>query len=96
MNALPPEKPVDLVELGFMESRAKLIDLAAFFDRVQRHGQDDDFRVLALRDAVTHLCAEAPERAARVLQHFSDQSTEPIKVAHTQGAAGAVDPLAAV
>ena len=40
----------DLVELGFMDARIKMIDIAAFLDRVQRHGQEDDYRVRALKE----------------------------------------------
>ena len=94
VNTLPSDKQVDLVELGFMEARAKLIDLAAFLDRVQRHGQDGDFRVQALREALEQLASETPDRAAGVLRYFSDPSSEPIEAAHTQGASGAVDPKA--
>ena len=92
VSTLSTEKKTDLVDLGFMESRAMLIDIAAFLDRVQRHGQEDDFRVEALREAIRHLLSDRPDRAARVLLHLSDPSSEPIDEAHTQGAAGAVRP----
>ena len=39
----------DLVELGFMDARSKVIDVAAFLDRVQRAGQDEDYRVKELK-----------------------------------------------
>ncbi len=86
------EKPhtVSLPDLGFMDARSKLIDIAAFFDRVQRAGQGDDFRVQALRRAVKLLEASDPQRTKQVLLSFSDPSTEPIEKATTQGAAGAV------
>jgi len=80
------------VELSFMDSRAKLLDVAAFLDRVQRFDQESDYRVKALKDAIAILQSETPDRAKRVLLHFSDMTEEPIPEAHTQGAAGAVDP----
>ena len=72
-----------------MDARSKLIDLAAFFDRVQRAGQEDDFRVAELRKAVACLGGSAPDRARQVLLAFSDPTTEPIPKALTQGAVGA-------
>lgn len=84
-----PPTSVNLVDLGFMDSRSKLIDLAAFLDRVQRAGQDGDFRVQALKNALTLLSQDKPQRAKDVLLSFSDPSTEPIAKATMQGAIGA-------
>jgi len=80
---------VNLVDLGFMDSRSKLIDLAAFLDRVQHAGQEGDFRVQALKSAISLLSQDKPERAKDVLLSFSDPSTEPIAKAAMQGAIGA-------
>jgi hypothetical protein len=84
-----PPKTVNLVDLGFMDSRSKLIDLAAFLDRVQRAGQEGDFRVQALKDAIQLLSLNEPKRAQEVLLSFSDPSTAPIEKATMQGAIGA-------
>ncbi|MEN3943253.1 hypothetical protein WJU23_18280 [Prosthecobacter sp. SYSU 5D2] len=84
-----PPTSVNLVDLGFMDSRSKLIDLAAFLDRVQRAGQDDDFRVHALKNAIALLSLDEPERAREVLLSFSDPSAEPVEKATMQGAIGA-------
>jgi len=72
-----------------MDSRSKLIDLAAFLDRVQRAGQEDDFRIQALKNAISLLSLNEPKRAQEVLLSFSDPSSEPIEKATTQGAIGA-------
>lgn len=72
-----------------MDSRSKLIDLAAFLDRVQRAGQDEDFRVEALRKAIHLLSLNEPRRAREVLLSLSDPTTEPIAKATMQGAIGA-------
>ena len=72
-----------------MDSRSKLIDLAAFLDRVQKAGQDGDFRVQALKNALTLLSQDKPQRAKDVLLSFSDPSVEPIAKATMQGAIGA-------
>jgi hypothetical protein len=84
-----PPTSVNLVDLGFMDSRSKLIDLAAFLDRVQKAGQDGDFRVQALKRALSLLSQDKPQRAKDVLLSFSDPSTEPIAKATMQGAIGA-------
>ncbi len=72
-----------------MDARSKLIDLAAFLDRVQRAGQEDDLRVAALKEALAKLHTDEPERARQVLLTFSDPSTEPVPKAAMQGAIGA-------
>ena len=87
-NWAPPQS-VNLVDLGFMDARSKLIDLAAFLDRVQRAGQDGDFRVQALKQALALLEQDEPHRAKQVLLSFSDPSIEPIPAATVQGAIGA-------
>jgi len=84
-----PPATVNLVDLGFMDSRSKLIDLAAFLDRVQRAGQEGDFRVQALKNAIQLLSLNEPKRAQEVLLSFSDPSTQPIEKATMQGAIGA-------
>jgi hypothetical protein len=89
MAGWTPPQTVNLVDLGFMDARSKLIDLAAFLDRTQRAGQDADFRVQALRRAIALLAADEPRRAEQVLLSLSDPSTEPIPQATMQGAIGA-------
>jgi hypothetical protein len=84
-----PPNTVNLVDLGFMDSRSKLIDLAAFLDRVQKAGQEGDFRVQALKNAIKLLSQDQPTRAREVLLSFSDPSSEPIEKATMQGAIGA-------
>jgi hypothetical protein len=89
MTAWHSPQSVNLVDLGFMDARSKLIDLAAFLDRVQRAGQEGDFRVQALKEAMACLTGDEPMRAKQVLLTFSDPSVEPIAKATVQGAVGA-------
>lgn len=89
MSDWTPPSTVNLVDLGFMDARSKLIDLAAFLDRIQRADQTDDFRVQALKNAITLLSLNEPKRAKEVLLSFSDPSTAPIEKATMQGAIGA-------
>jgi hypothetical protein len=82
-----------VVDAYFMEHRARLLDVAAFLDRVDRAGAgDDDFRMRAFRAAVAILGDGRPDRARRVLELLSDPSTDPVAKAGTKGATGAHDP----
>lgn len=79
----------DLLDLQFIDARHKLIDLAAFLDRIERHPGDDDYRFKALKNALPLLLADRPDRARAVLESFSDHSTELPQTAPFQGASGA-------
>lgn len=82
----------NLADLGFLDARIKAIDIAAFLDRVQRHEQDSDYRVAALKEALPILLSEETGRAKKMLEALSDQSEEPIPAATIQGAFGAPRP----
>ncbi len=88
-----PASRSKVVELYFLEHRAKLIDIASFLDRVDRaraDGDETDFRVEAFRRALAILSDGKPARARRVLELFSDHSTTPIEsAAGMKGAFGA-------
>lgn len=85
---IPPES-VKIPDLSFMDARFKLIEIAAFLDRVQRAGQEGDFRVQALKRAIVHLSGSESNRAKQVLLSFSDPTLEPVPKATMQGALGA-------
>ena len=78
-----------VLDLYFMDARSKLIDLAAFIDRVERATGEDDFRMKALRGALKELSSGNKEKAKQVLLAFSDPTTEPISAATTKAACGA-------
>ncbi|NJM55425.1 MAG: hypothetical protein HC841_05490 [Verrucomicrobiae bacterium] len=82
-------KRTELLDLYFMENRAKLIDIAAFLDRVDRGEGEADFRYAAFRQALTELGRGDQERAKNVLLSLSDPSVEPIPAAPGKGAVGA-------
>ncbi len=88
-----------VLELYFMEHRAKIIDIAAYLDRLDRAagGADDDFRDRAFRRALDILVDGNGERARRILELLSDPTRElPQDAAGIQGATGAyplTDPL---
>ena len=72
-----------------MEARAKLIDLGAFIDRVERAPGQEDFRMKAFRTALAELSQGDSHHAKRVLLALSDPTTEPIAAATTKAACGA-------
>ena len=78
-----------VLDLYFLEARAKLIDLAAFLDRFQGAQGEGDFRMTAFRQAMAELNEVESEAAKRVLLAFSDPTTEPIPAATTKAACGA-------
>ena len=88
-----PLEASQAVDLYFMEHRAKLLDLAAFLDRLERtkQGGADDVRIRALQQAIPLLIDGQGQRTKRILELFSDHTAEPIPAAHTQAAIG-VDP----
>lgn len=81
-----------VLDLYFMEHRAKVIDIAAFLDRLDRAEDDGDgkpdHRTLALRQAIELLLDDKPGRARRIQELLSDLSDTPIDKAPMQGAIG--------
>lgn len=78
-----------ILDLYFVDARHKLIDLAAFIDRVERAKGDDDFRMKVFREALGELSKGNKQRAKEVLLAFSDPTTAPIAKAPGKGAVGA-------
>jgi len=104
---LPAQSPLDreaLIQLGFIEARGRLLDVAAFMDRVQRAPalnnakadtqsntladplQDD--RMRALCEAMRIALDGKPERARRILDVWSDTTTQPSAYADGKAARG--------
>ena len=80
-----------ILDLYFLDARHKLVDLAAFLDRVDRANGKDDFRLQAFRTALTKLSGKRKNKARDVLMAFSDPTTKPIAKATMKGATGAWD-----
>lgn len=78
-----------VLDHGFLEARHRLIDIAAFLDRLDRGTGEADFRLVAFRSALAELVKDEPARAERVLLAFSDPTLEPIASAPGKGAMGA-------
>ena len=77
-----------VLDLYFMDARAKLLDIAAFMDRVDRAEGEEDFRMRAFRRTLSVL-GEKKNRAEKVLLSLSDPTKHPIAAATTKAATGA-------
>lgn len=82
-----------LVDEYFIENRTRLLDIAAFLDRLDRAGDpaDADFRVRAFREALRVVCKESAPRVERIQMIFSDPTTEPLPGLDQKSARGAFD-----
>lgn len=79
----------ELLDLYYLDARARLIDIAAFLDRIERAEGDADFRHAALINAIPILTGTGPDRARGVLEALSDPTADPIDKAPGKGAVGA-------
>jgi hypothetical protein len=79
------------LDLYFMDARCKLIELAAFLDRVERSEGEADFRLGAIQKAIPLLldASGSGGRARQVLHSLSDPTEIPAPAAHGKGACGA-------
>ena len=73
----------------FLDARHKLVELAAFLDRVERADGKADFRLQSFRDALVKVNGKRKNKAKAVLLAFSDPTTMPVIKATGKGACGA-------
>ena len=82
-----------IADAYFLEQRTKILEIAAFLDRLDRAAEldgHDDFRLQASRRALRTL-SEGPGRAERVQLLFSDPRSELLPEPDRQSARGAYD-----
>ena len=87
----------ELIDEYFMEERVKVIDLAAFLDRLERAREIDassDFRLRSIRDALAVLAGDQGGRVQHVQMIFSDPRSELLEELDQKSAKGAYDPEA--
>jgi len=82
-------KRQQVLDLYFLDARHKLVEIAAFLDRVERADGKDDFRIKAFRKALAGLSKSKKHKVKNALLAFSDMSTEPVAKAPGKGAVGA-------
>jgi hypothetical protein len=78
-----------VLDLYFLDARHKLVEVAAFLDRVERAEGQGDFRLNNFRAALTKLAGGRKQRARAVLLAFSDPTLRPVAKAPGKGACGA-------
>jgi|TARA_B100001250_G_scaffold409586_1_gene434222 hypothetical protein len=83
------ENRQNILDLYFLDARSRLIDIAAFMDRVDRAEVEADFRYDQFLEALKELGGTEPNRAEKVLLAFSDPTHDPIPKATTKAACGA-------
>jgi hypothetical protein len=94
-----PKTGRELVDEYFIENRTRLLEIAAYLDRLDRTDSsliDRDFRVRAFREAIRLLEAgpaagESQTRVERIQHLLSDPTTEPLEKLDTKSARGAYD-----
>ena len=95
-----PKTGRELVDEYFIENRTRVLEIAAFLDRLDRTDDslaDRDFRIRAIREAIAILNAEPTEadrsttRVERIQLLMSDPTTEPLEKLDMKSARGAYD-----
>ena len=84
----------ELVDEYFIETRNRIIEVAAFLDRLDRADPavaEQDFRVRALAEAIRVLAGGGPDRVRDIQVLMSDPTTEPLATLDRKGAVGAYD-----
>lgn len=84
-----------IVDEYFIENRTKLLDIAAFLDRLERASDQEDstrdFRVRVFKKALDLLSEDGNGRVLRMQMLFSDPTTEPRESLDQKSAKGAWD-----
>lgn len=95
-----PLAPGKIVDLYFLDARIKLIEIAAFLDRVERAREvwrdtpeamnEDDYRLTGLKEALRAVAGDGSQKAKTVQTTLSDPTEEPLEsAAGMKGASGA-------
>ena len=89
-----------VVQEYFIENRTRVLEIAAFLDRLER-AEDaappaDDFRMAALQRALQVLASSDPDKIGQIQLIFSDPTTEPKPKLDAKSASGAWNPAVAV
>lgn len=91
--------PTAMVDEYFVENRTRLLEMAAFLDRVDRADPTlarRDFRLRVLADALQVLASAQPDRLVQIQMLLSDPSLEPLAALDRKSAQGAYDPAGGV
>jgi len=88
-----PLNALQILDLYFIENRARILDIASFLDRIDRYAgaaeAQADFRYRAFARALEILCQPGGDRTAAIQLAFSDPTSEPLESAAGLKATGA-------
>ena len=90
-----PKSGRELIDEYFIENRHRILDIAAYLDRLDRSDDDvvrADFRMRAFQQALEVLADGTFPRADRIQMIFSDPTVEPRAELDQKAAKGAYDP----
>jgi hypothetical protein len=93
MDTRSPLGPKDVVDEFFIENRTRLLEIAAFLDRLDRSDPGyaaKDFRMRAFLDGLAEV-NRGGNRLDRLQLLFSDPTTEPLGALDRKSAFGAYD-----
>lgn len=89
-----------IIDEYFIENRTRLLELAAFLERIDRSadGADSlaDFRMAAFHRALRVLASDTTDKMDEIQLIFSDPTTEPRAKLDTKSASGAWNPASEV
>ena len=93
MNVQSPLTPRELVDEYFIENRTKILEIAAFLDRLDRADPNyaaRDFRMRAFTEALAAL-SRTGNRLDQIQLLLSDPTTTPLDALDRKSALGAYD-----
>jgi hypothetical protein len=94
MNTRSPLNRKEVLDEYFIENRTRLLEIAAFLDRLDRAGSAspaEDFRMQAFTEALAAVADGTGDRLSRVQMLLSDPTTEPLQALDRKSALGAYD-----
>lgn len=89
-----PLSATALIDEYFVETRNRVMEIAAFLDRLERADpthQARDFRTRALTDALANLASPSSTHVEDIAMLLSDPTTEPLPALDQKSAKGAYD-----
>lgn len=94
MNApYRPMTAIEILDLYFIENRSRILDVAAFLDRIDRYEGADkakaDFRYVAIMKVIKLLAESGGNRTKSIQLALSDPTSEPLASAVGMKAWGA-------
>ena len=94
MTIQSPLSAREITDEYFIENRNRLLEIAAFLDRLDRADpgrSSRDFRFRAFADALAVLAGGSPGYVMQIQMLFSDPTLEPIAALDRKSAQGAYD-----